>query len=132
MRAAYKTVESGDLDASVELLTENFIANLPGLPDPLIGREIWRLGSQAMWEAFPDLKITVEEMFGVDDKVVVRVRFQGTHGGTFQGVAATGRAVSFRSIEIYRFEGDKIAEEWVAPDLMGIMGQIAPAPAAEH
>ena len=53
LRAAYQSLESGDLDACVELLTEDFIANVPGLPDH--GREIWRQGAQAMLEAFPDL-----------------------------------------------------------------------------
>ncbi|MFE6132667.1 ester cyclase [Streptomyces sp. NPDC056437] len=129
LRTAYTTLESGDLDACVELLAENFIANLPGLPDPLHGREIWRLGTEAMLEGFPDLTIDVEDMFGVDDKVAVRVHFRGTHRGTFQGVEATGRPVSFRSIEIYRVEGGRIAEEWVSPDLIGLMQQISPVPA---
>ncbi|WP_406187727.1 hypothetical protein [Streptomyces sp. NBC_01006] len=33
-------------------------------------------------------------------------------------------------MEVYRIEGDKIAEEWVAPDLISLMRQIAPA--ADH
>ncbi|GGK07823.1 hypothetical protein GCM10011583_44650 [Streptomyces camponoticapitis] len=126
MHTAYRTLQSGDLDACAELVTENFIANLPGLPDPLHGREIWKLGAQTMFEAFPDLRIQVEDMFGVDDKVTVRVHFEGTHQGTFQGIEATRRPVSYRSIEIYRMEGDKIAEEWVAPDMMSLMRQISP------
>lgn len=125
LRTAYATLESGDLDACVEMLTENFIANVPGLPDPLHGRDIWRQGAQALLDGFPDLKIDVEDMFSVDDKVAVRVRFHGTHRGTFQGVAATDRQVSFRSIEIFRVEGDKLAEEWVAPDMLGLKQQIS-------
>ncbi|MEV2197811.1 ester cyclase [Streptomyces phaeochromogenes] len=129
LRTAYKTLERGELDACVEMLTENFIANVPGLPDPLHGPEIWRLGAQAMWDGFPDLQISVEDMFGADDKVAVRVHFRGTHRGTFQGIPATDRQVNFRSIELYRVEGDKIAEEWVAPDMISLMQQISPAPA---
>ncbi|WP_117215383.1 ester cyclase [Allorhizocola rhizosphaerae] len=130
MRAAYDTLQRGDLDASVGLLTENFIANIPGLPEPLHGREIWRMGAQAMLDGFPDLRVEIEDIFGVDDKVAVRVRFQGTHKGPFQGVPPTHRPVDFTSIEIYRIEGDKIAEEWVAPDMTSLMRQIAdPAPA---
>lgn len=129
LRTAYRSLESGDLDACVELLTENFIANVPGLPDPLHGREVWRLGAQAMLEAFPDLKIDVQDIFGVGDKVTVLVHFHGTHQGAFQQFEATGRQVGYRSIEVYRIEGDKIAEEWVAPDMLSLMQQIAPAPA---
>ncbi|WP_405533401.1 ester cyclase [Streptomyces avidinii] len=87
------------------MLAEDFIANVPGVPDPLYGREAWRLGARAMWEAFPDLQIAVEDMFGAGDRVAVRVHFRGTHRGAFQGVAATGRRVGFRSIEIYPHRG---------------------------
>ncbi|MFD9190150.1 ester cyclase [Streptomyces phaeochromogenes] len=45
------------------------------------------------------------------------------HGKEFK---ARGRSVSYRSVEVYRFEGDRIAEEWVAPDLLSLMQQIAP------
>lgn len=125
MRRAFETLQRGDLDAAVELLTANFIANLPGLPEPLHGREVWRSGAQAMREAFPDLRIDIEDIFGAGDKVAVRVRFHGTHEGPFQGIPPTHRQVSFSSIEIYRLEGDKIAEEWVSPDMMGLMQQIS-------
>ncbi|MFJ3841717.1 ester cyclase [Streptomyces sp. NPDC090054] len=131
LRTAFQAVESGDLDAAQGMLTENFIANLPGSPGPLRGREVWRLGAQSMLGAFPDLKIEVQDIFGVDDKVTVLLRFQGTHLGAFQRFEATGRQVGFRSVEVYRVEGDKIAEEWVAPDLIGLMRQISPIPAGD-
>ncbi|WP_432043945.1 ester cyclase [Streptomyces cadmiisoli] len=127
LRTAFQAVECGDLDAAQELLTENFIANMPGSSEPRLGREVWRLGTQSMLEAFPDLKIDVQNMFGVDDRVTVLLHFHGTHRGAFQQFEATDRQVSYGSIEVYRFEGDKIAEEWVAPDMISLMQQISPA-----
>ncbi|MFD5411860.1 ester cyclase [Streptomyces nojiriensis] len=126
LRTAYQAVESGDLDAAEQMLTEDFIANVPGSLVPLIGRDVWRLGTQAMKDAFPDLKIRVQDIFGVGDKVTVLLRFEGTHRGAFQQIEATGRQIRFGSIEVYRIEGDKIAEEWVAPDLISLMQQISP------
>lgn len=126
MRTAYQLVESGEFDEAAQMLTENFIANVPGAPDPLHGREVWHHGTKIMKDAFPDLKINVQDMFGVGDKVTVLVHFQGTHQGEFLQFEATGRQVSYRSVEVYRFEGDQIAEEWVAPDLMSLMQQISP------
>ncbi|MCX4782711.1 ester cyclase [Streptomyces sp. NBC_01264] len=128
LRTAYRLLESGDIDAAGQLLSEDFIANVPGSPDPLRGRETWRTGTQLMKDAFPDLKIDVRDMFGVGDKVTVLVHFQGTHRGAFQQFEATGRQVGYRSVEVYRFEGDRIAEEWVAPDLISLFQQISPAP----
>ncbi|MFI5808453.1 ester cyclase [Streptomyces sp. NPDC051561] len=125
LRTAYDLLNSGDVDACAGLSAPDFIANLPGLPDPVYGREAWKLGTRAMLDAFHDLRIDVEEMFAVDDRVAVRVSFRGTHGGPFQGVPATQRTVGFRSIEMYRVVGNEVAEEWVAPDLAGLMRQIA-------
>ncbi|GAA3919263.1 ester cyclase [Actinoplanes auranticolor] len=84
-------MQQGDLDACAELLTENFIINLPGLPEPLHGREIWKAGVQAMLDGFPDLRITIEDISGAGDRVAVRMLFTGTHTGSFQDVPATHR-----------------------------------------
>ncbi|MFE3019964.1 ester cyclase [Streptomyces sp. NPDC059256] len=126
IRTAYQLVESGDLEEAAQLLTEDFIANVPGSPAPLRGREIWRQGTKVMKDAFPDLKIDVQDMFGVDDKVTVLLHMHGTHLGVFQQFEATGRQVGYRSVEVYRFDGHRIAEEWVAPDLLSLMQQISP------
>ncbi|PWK48375.1 steroid delta-isomerase-like uncharacterized protein [Actinoplanes xinjiangensis] len=128
VRTAFETLQHGDLDACAEQLIEDFIVNLPGLPGPLHGREIWKFGVQAMRDGFPDLSIVIEDIFGAGDRVAVRLRFSGTHTGTFQDVPATHRPVTFTSIDIYRVEGDRIAEEWVSPDMAGLMQQITAAP----
>jgi steroid delta-isomerase-like uncharacterized protein len=125
VRTAFEKLQDGDLDECAELLTENFIVNLPGLPGPLHGREIWKAGVQAMRDGFPGLRVAIEDIFGAGDKVAVRLHFSGTHTGSFQGVPATHRQVTFSSIDIYRVEGGKIAEEWVSPDMMGLMRQIS-------
>ena len=41
-------------------------------------------------EAFPDLTLTVEDAFGVDDKVVVRWKAEGTFENEFMGQQPTG------------------------------------------
>ena len=125
VRAAFEKLQQGDLDACAEQLTENFIINLPGLPEPLHGREVWKFGVEAMLDGFPDLRITIADIFGAADRVAVRLHLSGTHTGSFQDVPATYRHVAFSSIDIYRVEGDKIAEEWVSPDMMGLMRQIS-------
>ena len=125
MRTAYRALENGDLDAAAGMITEDFVANVPGCPEPLVGREVWLAGARGMREAFPDLRINVLDIFGTGDKVTALVRFEGTHRGTFQQFEATGREVGFRSVEVYRMAGDKIAEEWVAPDLLSLMQQIS-------
>ncbi|MCX4911776.1 hypothetical protein [Streptomyces sp. NBC_00878] len=45
MRRAYQCLENRDLATAQELLTENVIANVPVVAEPLHGREVWRKGS---------------------------------------------------------------------------------------
>ncbi len=117
--------EGGDIDTLAELVTPDFIINIPELPEPMLGRDAWRQNAQMMFGAFPDLHAEIDDIFGVKDIVAVRLTFSGTHQGDFLGVAATNRTVEFKSVELYRVDGDLLAEEWVAPDIEGLMAQIS-------
>jgi predicted ester cyclase len=46
------------------------------------------------------------------DRVVHHSTFRATHTGDLLGVPATGRRVTFHSLEIWRVEHDKIVEHW--------------------
>ena len=124
LRGLYQLLADGDIDQAAEHLTEDFVANQPGRPEPTIGRTPWKQGTQYMRTAFPDLEVTIDEIFGHEDRVVVRVRFEGTHQGPLLDIPPTQRKVAFRSLELYRIEDGKVAEEWVAPDLMDLMRQL--------
>lgn len=69
-----------------------------------------------MAQGFPDLATTMEDTIAEGDKVVVRWRATGTHRGTFDGIPATGRTVTFTAISIMRLAGGMIVEEWVEAD----------------
>jgi predicted ester cyclase len=60
---------------------------------------------RSMYEVFPDLHITIEEMIAEGDKVVCRNRWEGTN-------AKTRRRIEFHGFVEWRFDGDKIAERW--------------------
>ncbi|MDT7741879.1 MAG: hypothetical protein QOE59_957 [Actinomycetota bacterium] len=74
--------------------------------------------------AFPDLRITVEDIVAEGDRVVVRLRLRGTHRGPFQGMATTGRSVEFGAIRIYRLDDGLVAETWAHQDSMGLARQL--------
>jgi predicted ester cyclase len=78
--------------------------------------------------AFPDLRLEVHEIFGVDDRVVTRFTISGTHEGEFMGIAATGRAVAIDGIAIDVMRGDKRVEGWAELDRLGLLTQLGTAP----
>ncbi len=64
-------------------------------------------------KAFPDLRISVQEMVAEGDKVAVLWTFQGTHTGSgYEGLPATGTRVELRGITIWRIVNGRIVEEW--------------------
>ena len=54
----------------------------------------------------------------------------GTHRGTFQGVPATGRLITFSGIDFSRVVEGKVAEHWAQFDLLAVLQQIGALPAA--
>jgi len=79
---------------------------------------------RAFYAAFPDYTHIPEEILSVGDRVVLRTTNRATHSGDFQGIAATGRRISFGQIAIYRMVDAKISEIWEEADLLGLMQQL--------
>ena len=77
--------------------------------------------------AFPDMKITVEDVFGADDRVALRWSGTMTHKGDQLGVAATNREVKLSGITIARIRDGQIVEGWDHWDQLGLMKQIGSA-----
>lgn len=125
MRSAFAALNARELDRCQSMLTPDFIINLLGMPTAQHGRDSWRLNVDGMFRSFPDLQADVEDIFGSDGKVAVRVTFHGTHEAEFLGLPATHRRVRYQSLELYRIADGKIAEEWIASDVASLMTQIS-------
>lgn len=79
--------------------------------------------------AFPDLSSVPEQLLSVDDKVVLRLRWTGTHDGPYLGVQPTGKRVEVRGITIWRFDEEMVVEDWTVGHIpLAIFGIEMPAP----
>lgn len=78
--------------------------------------------------AYPDLRVTVEDLFGEQDRLVARNTVTGTHQGEYLGVAPTGRSVTYTEMFIVGFAGGRIAETWGVVDLLSQMKQLGAIP----
>jgi steroid delta-isomerase-like uncharacterized protein len=125
VRAGFEAFNAGDVDGCLASTAPDLIINLAELPAPQHGHEVWRQGFELMKQAFPDLEAHIEDIFGAEDKVAVRLRFRGTHSGEFLGIGATDRTVEYVSHEFYRIANGLIAEEWICSDMATLLGQIS-------
>ena len=76
------------------------------------------------YDAYPDLKFSVDDLLADGNKAVVRWTMTGTHRGTLAGVPGSGARVSVTGINIFRVTDGRIAEMWVSADDLGELRQI--------
>lgn len=79
---------------------------------------------KAFRSAFPDISVSIEDMASEEDKVFMRCRWEGTHRGEFAGVEATGKPVSFTSMDEIRVSDGVIQEHWGVTDTVGLLSQL--------
>ena len=119
----------GDLSRADDFLAPDFVEREelpPGVPP---GREGVKQLTAMMRSAFPDFKVTIDDLVAESDKVVIRQTWRGTHKGEFMGIPPTGRSVSFQVFDVIRFAGGKVVEHWGLMDSMSLMQQLGAIPA---
>jgi len=114
-----------------ELLAPNFVI-YDAPPGVQHGREGFRQVVAMFRTAFPDLHVTFEEEFAVDDVVIHRGYVTGTHKGEFQGIPPTGKQVKMKTLDIWRIANGMAVENWVQMDMLGLMQQLGVIPTPEH
>jgi steroid delta-isomerase-like uncharacterized protein len=134
-------------DASRQLLEQSFNAGKFELADQLIaadavnhdpaepaelralrGPEVLKRTVSLYRRAFPDVRITVDDVIAAGDKVVLRWHSEGTHRGELAGLAATGAHGSVTGISIDHWKDGKVVETWTEWDNLGLARQLGAAP----
>jgi len=101
-----------------------YLAHAPGVPEPLDSDAWVAFIFDVFVAAFPDLRLTIEEIGVGNNTVAARMAFRGTHRGEFQGLPATNREVAFTSVELSRMENGKVAEHWFEFDQGRLLDQL--------
>ena len=118
-------VNSGDIDAAVGCLADDFRGYFTGMAEPVQGPE----GFKQMYmyfikPSFPDQHITIEKELAAGDRVAAQVSWTATHQGDFLGIPPTGKTITVAGTGIFRVADGKIAEEWMQEDFLGIYQQL--------
>jgi len=82
----------------------------------------------SLYDAFPDIHFTIDDMVVEGDKIAVRHTRTGSHKGEFMGIPPTNKKVTFWTIEIVRIIGSKLIEAWSRFDTLGLMQQLGAIP----
>lgn len=94
------------------------------LPLEVSGAEAIKEVFKTLHRAYPDLRVTIEDLIEEGDKVVARNTVTGTHQGEYMGVAPTGKSVTYDEIFVIRFADGRIAQTWGVVDVVSQMRQL--------
>ena len=118
----------GNLPVTDELFAANYVHHDSSTPDVGPGPESEKKRATLYRTAFPDLRLTIEDIIAEGETVMARWSCRGTHKGDLSGIAPTGKQFTISGISIARIANGKMAEGWVNWDALGLMQQLGVVP----
>ena len=128
VRRFVEEVQNGDDLAALNALVAPGYVNHSAPPGVPPDREGLRQLTALFRAAFPDGRMTIEDMVAEGDRVATRKTFRGTHRGELLGIPPTGRAVAIALIDIVRLVDGQVVESWSAADDLGLLQQLGALP----
>ena len=127
----HDAMNSSDADgiaSAIDAFVEPDVVIRTPLPTRAKGAQALKEVFGTLYQAFPDLHITVEDVIAEGDKVVGRNTVTGTHQGEYMGLAPTGRSITYNEIFIFRFADGRITETWGVVDVLSQLRQLGAVP----
>jgi steroid delta-isomerase-like uncharacterized protein len=118
----------GNLSMTDELFAPNYEGHDVSTPDFGRGPESEKMRVILYRNAFPDVRLTIEDIIAEGDTVMTRWSCRGTHKGELSGIAPTGKQFTISGITVARLAHGKIAEAYVNWDALGLMQQLGVVP----
>jgi steroid delta-isomerase-like uncharacterized protein len=123
-RRGFEPFNTGDTSIADEIVAEGAVSHDPAMPEELTGPDALKRAVEIYRGAFPDLHISIDEMFSDGDLVCTRWTSEGTNDGELMGMPPTGKHATSTGISIDKVQDGKIVESWVQWDNLGLMQQL--------
>ena len=109
-------------DAIDEMLAPGGVVH--GLGPASYGPDGFKAFHATFLEAFPNLRVTIEDMIAEGDRVAYRFSAEVVHGGGSLGFPATNKQARFTGMGVARVENGMLVEGWNVLDQLGMMTQL--------
>jgi len=111
------------------VIDASYIYHDPNSPDFGQGPESYKARVTVYANAFPDMRLSIEDVIAEGDRVVLRWRASGTHKGELFGIASTGKTAGGPGMSILHFRNGKVIQDWAVWDTLGLLRQLGVIPA---
>ena len=114
----------GDLEAVLGYYTDDVYFEDTSVATPCRTKAEMRDFMQVFYDAFPDLRIEIRNVFGSGQFVTAEYDLLGTMRGDFLGHPPTGKAFRIKAVSIYEHNGTLFTKETVYYDSAALFAQI--------
>ena len=123
-RAYFDAFVAGDRTWWERHVRPDFTRHDPGLPYEVVGVDGLQHHHDVVLTGVPDLHLPIHDVMEDENKVLVRLRFRGTHKGEFFGYAASGARIDVEVFDLFRLENGLLVEHWAMVDRLSLLLQI--------
>lgn len=120
-RIAEEVLNQGKFEVVDQIIAPDVIQHNPFIAP---GREAYKKAFIEFRTAFPDLRVTPQDVIAEGDRVVVRSSFTGTQKAAGFGLPLTGKAVNYQAMDIFRIKDGQIVEHWDVVDNLSFYSQL--------
>jgi predicted ester cyclase len=119
---SYKAWKTNDLTIIDTLFSPDW-QDIPLAPGQKAGPEGLKNLITFFRETFPDIEITMLDIFGTAERVAVRSEITFTHDKEFMGISPVNQKVTVTSLELHHLKDGKITHTWHLEDWFGLLMQ---------
>lgn len=119
----------GNAALADELIAPDLVEHTP-FPSQTPGLEGHKQVLAMFRAAFPDLRVTVDDVIAEGDLTYLSWHGDGTHTGDLMGIPATGKQVHVTGMDILRLENGRIKERWAEISALALMMQLGVIPSS--
>ena len=127
-RRLYEAWNERQFDEIADAVAPDSTLTIVGTGERFVGTDGARQYNMMWADAFPDGRVTVDEVIAAGDRVVVEFHGEGTHTGTLRTsmgeIPATGRSLTLQLCDVYEFDNGKIKTQRNYFDTGSLMTQL--------
>ena len=113
------------LDILGEFVARDCIIHRPEASEPIRGLDAFKQALERILEVYSEFTTTMHDIIAEGDRVACRLSHRAVNRGEWTSRigrhAVAGKSVTWPAIAIFRFHDEKIVEEWVSRDELGML-----------
>ena len=127
LHGIYEAINTGNLALLDKFVAPGYVEHCVGF----LGVEPFKQQITAFRTAFPDLRVTIEDLLADGDRFASRTTVTGTHTGDLMGLPGTGKPISVEAVDIGRIEDGQAQERWGGLNMYALLTQLGVIPAPQ-